>query len=228
MPIPANTTPSDPAPDPMFDVKLARRLADNYRAGVVNLDATLRILNMLSGSADNTRIAPFLVQLLRNAHPHLTSKLALLLGKSGDGAKWAERMFAARDPRVHANLIEALWGTDSPEAREILWAMASALDRRTAANALVGLYKIAEPASVPMIVEMSKHDSAEFRASAACAMGETGDAAFHPSLAKMITDADPAVRRNALRALARIREHASRLADEARPRTDQEESGAGA
>ena len=56
-----------------------------------------------------------------------------------------------------------------------------------------------------MLESMGRNPSTAFRASAAWAMGEAGDLRFAEQLRKMVRKETGSVRRNALRALVRLR-----------------------
>jgi HEAT repeat protein len=200
--------------DPMVDVGVARRLAE---AAVSDAEASSlgdagRILQILAEISDGTRILPSLMRLLRNANPYLRSKAVLLIGRGSHSVKWVRHRLGEADARVRANAVEALWGVDSAEARELLRFAASDGNNRVAGNALLGLYWLGDCTVIAELVKMAGHASSSFRLSAAWAMGETGDPRFSEVLGKMLADANAGVRKRAFAAVSQIKLAAAQLA----------------
>jgi HEAT repeat protein len=200
--------------DPMVDVGVARRLAE---AAVSDAEASSlgdagRILQILAEISDGTRILPSLMRLLRNANPYLRSKAVLLIGRGSHSVKWVRHRLGEADARVRANAVEALWGVDSAEARELLRFAASDGNNRVAGNALLGLYWLGDCTVIAELVKMAGHASSSFRLSAAWAMGETGDPRFSEVLGKMLADVNAGVRKRAFAAVSQVKLAAAQLA----------------
>jgi hypothetical protein len=70
---------------------------------------------------------------------------------------------------------------------------------------MLGLYKLAEPDSIPQILKLAKHESDVFRATAAWLIGECEDPRFLSTLAGMALAGDERVRQNAIRGLTRLK-----------------------
>jgi len=203
--------------DPMVDVKLARHLADASAAesGGSETGIAERVMEILDEISDGKRILPSLLRMLRNDNPYLRSKAVLMIGRSGQSLTWIKRRLEESDTRVRANAIEAMWGMDSAEARELLeWASQDG-NNRVAGNALLGLYRLGESSPLPELAKMAGHDSPAFRRTAAWVMGETGDPRFSEILGRMIADHDGNVRRNAFSAVGRIRAAAAQASQAA-------------
>ena len=81
--------------------------------------------------------------------------------------KTAERLLTKRDPRVRANAIEALWGSDSALARGLFREASRDVNNRVAGNALLGLYLLGDTSAVPQILKMAAQPDPLFRATAA-------------------------------------------------------------
>lgn len=191
--------------DPTVDVKLARELADSG-ADTVASGMAERLLELIDEISGGTRILPSLMRIMRGDNPYLRSKAVLLIGRSGRSLQWIEKRLQESDTRVRANAIEALWGLDSPEARELLqWALKDS-NNRVVGNALVGLYRLGETSSLPELVRMAGHDSTSFRRTAAWVMGESRDPRFSELLGRMIADGNGDVRKSAFAAVRKIRE----------------------
>jgi hypothetical protein len=146
------------------------------------------------------------MRILRHDNPHLRSKAVLMIGRSGRSLSWIEKRLQESDTRVRANAIEAIWGVDTDQARELLeWATRDG-NNRVVGNALVGLYRRGENSVLARLAQMAGHDSPGFRRTAAWAMGETGDPRFSEVLGRMIADDNSGVRKSAFAAVRRIRE----------------------
>ena len=193
--------------DPMVDVGVARRLAE---AAVSDSEASGlgdagRILQILGEISDGTRILPSLMRLLRNANPYLRSKAVLMIGRGNRSVKWVRHRLGEADARVRANAVEALWGVDSAEARELLRFATSDGNNRVAGNALLGLYWLGDCTVISELVKMAGHDASLFRLSAAWAMGETGDPRFSEVLGRMLADSNAGVRKRAFAAVSQVK-----------------------
>jgi len=194
---------------PMLDRTLSRWLlrglgpdADPAAADPVRV---VRLLEILEGTSQTDRSVSVLVQLLRHSDPRVRSKVTLLAARSLKSGTWAQRRMLEADPRVRANVVEALWGVDTPGSLELLRSALHDPHNRVVGNALVGLYLLKDPAAFTLLEQMSQHPSPAFRATAAWAMGFLEDPKFLPALAVLRNDPEPIVHRNVVRALARIR-----------------------
>jgi hypothetical protein len=200
--------------DPSVEVKLARELADAGDSGLASGTAE-RLLEIIGEISDGRRILPSLMRMLRHDNPYLRSKAVLMIGRSGKSLGWIEKRLQETDARVRANAIEAMWGIDSEQARELLqWASRDG-NNRVVGNALVGLYRLGEAASLPELVKMAGHDSPAFRRTAAWVMGQIGDPRFSEVLGRMIADSDGFVRKSAFAAVGRIRAAAAQVSQTA-------------
>ncbi len=198
--------------DQRLDVKLMRMVC---AAAGIEEDAdeggdALRALEMISAAGASSDVVPFLIRLGRHPATAVRSKVALLLGRTNRNVLWVEREMNDVDPRVRANAVESLWGSDTTKSKDVLWAAARDNNNRVAANGLLGLYLANVLESVPHLLKMARHRSEYFRASAAWAMGVTGDPRFAATLVSMSGDESAMVRTNADRALAAIAENVER------------------
>lgn len=166
--------------------------------------ALLRVLNHLEKLVDARRVAPRLLPLLRHPDAKLRSKAVRIIGRCGRNTQWVARQLADPDPRTRANAIEALWGIDDHESRELLRSAAGDSNNRIAGNALLGLYRMGDSSAIGELRKMAAHREALFRLTAAWAMGETGDARFHDALKALTDDADPQTRKRAAASLDRL------------------------
>ena len=180
-----------------LDISLAKALQHSPSP-----QRTDRVLRLLAEIAESNRILPLLFPLLRAQQKRVRSKAALIFAKVCPSCTFVKNALADPDSRVRANAVEALWGGKSVRS-ELLVALKDP-DNRVRANAALGLYKLGDPAGLGALEEMARCSEDPFRASAAWAMGETGEQDLLPALKPLTQDSEPLVSRNALRAIAKI------------------------
>jgi hypothetical protein len=191
----------------MADVILAKYLAEQAGSLAPSFcpAEVQRLMDLLSEISDGTRILPCLMSLARHPNRHLQSKAVLMIGRINRNVKWVQKRLAEPDGRVRANAVEALWGVDTEEARNLLRSAVHDPDKRVAGNALFGLYRLGDSWSIHELLKMADHESIRFRATAAWVMGKSGDARFTKTLARMVGEPGHAVRTRAFAALGQIR-----------------------
>ncbi len=193
--------------DSMADVGIAKRLAGE--ASHLTKVAVMRLMEILDEVSDGNRIMPWLLRLMRQSEPQVRSKAVLMIGRASRSVRWLHSRLGDGDPRARANAVEALWGIETPEAKAFL-RMASADNHgRVAANALLGLYSSGDCWMIPELIKMTRSEEPMFRASAAWAMGETGDIRFVENLRHMVCDPNSVVRKRVLSALGRLKKAAA-------------------
>ncbi len=163
-----------------------------------------RLLTLLSHAQGGARIAHALIPYMRSPDPQVRSKAALLIARSGLNPEWALRQLKDPDPRVRANVVEGIGA--SPEPRRFLEALRRAAQdphHRVATTALIVLFHLGEETAAEALRQMASHPDPRFRAAAAWAMGQVGDAQFEPVLQTLRRDPHHAVRFCALRTLVR-------------------------
>jgi hypothetical protein len=165
-----------------------------------------RTLNLLDAISIGSPLAGRVANLLEHPDVRVSSKAAIFVGRRLRNLAWAERNMANPDGRVRANIVESLWGADSPEARKLLQAARADSDNRVAGNALYGLYLLDEIKIVPALIELAHHASPASRLTAAWVMGETADVRFLGELALLVRDPDGPVRSGAFKAIRRIKD----------------------
>lgn len=197
---------------PAADRVLARGFADLIEepGAAGDLDNVTRLMEILIEVCDSARIFPSLVRLLRHPNPHLRSKAVLVLGRHSRSTQWVRHRLDDADPRIRANALEALWNVDTPQAQELLLGLIHDDNNRVAGNALLGLYRLGQPVAITEIFAMAEHESPIFRATAAWAMGETGDPRFMEALAGLLRESDAMVRKRAFAALGQVRTAAAK------------------
>jgi hypothetical protein len=203
--------------EPILDMKMMRRLLysginpDELHKRIDNSQG-IRLLEIMAAVSDGARVLPVMSQLMRHTNPKIRSKAALLVGRSNKSCKWVEQRLAEEDPRVRANAVESLWGTNSADAKNVFWAAVHDPDNRVAGNALLGLYRLGDVTSIPLIVDLAADPRTDFRVTGMWLMGETADPRFLSILARMISDPEPQVRATAFRSIARLKQVAAKSA----------------
>ena len=202
--------------DPHLDVKLAKVLlapgVHVTRSEVeqnARTPAGRRLLEIITAISDGSR-SLLIAQLLEHPDLRVRSKAALLVGKSNKNARWVKQRLQDQDGRVRANALEALWGVKSDDCRAVFWSALADPDNRVAGNALVGLYRLGDPATIGLILKMSSRPELDFQTTAVWVMGESGDVRFLPALAKMEA-ASPALRTHLFQATMKLKQRRARL-----------------
>ncbi len=208
--------------DPRLDILLAKRIGEEAASPSGRYsDADLaRLLSVLEQIDGGLRAAPALAPLLNHANPRIRSKAALLMGRASQSAALAARQLSSPDARVRANAVEALWGAEGENCREILRDAALDPNCRVAGNAALGLYRLGDTAGVRALLAMASHASSEFRSTAAWCMGASEDPRFLAPLEELAAGGGGKVRHNALRSIARLRQNAVRMVDAGRLRVE--------
>ena len=195
--------------DPLFDVKTAEALPDRHACAQ---DSALglvieRILEILDVISPSSRLILKLGYLVDSRDPRVSSKASLYVARRVQNVTWLERYLSHPDPRVRANVIQALWAVNTRASRRAFGKTLRDSNNRVVGNALFGLYKLAEAGSVLKIMDLSSHRAASFRATAAWVMGQTGDAQFLGRLQEMASDPEENVRAMALRSMDMIKQN---------------------
>jgi hypothetical protein len=189
--------------DPLLDVKLAR-LLPGRQADPQHLDAAvvLRLLDVLDALSPGPRLTMVIGHLTQHADHRIASKAALLIGRRLHSQAWVETQLASSDPRVPANVVEALWGERTALAVRTFRQCLHDENNRVVGNALVGLHLVAEPDLGPRIEQLLKDARPAFRLTGVWVIEKTRDPQYAPWLEAAGTDLDPGVRQAALKALA--------------------------
>jgi len=198
--------------DALADLKIARSLTESVIANdrAIPVKGAVRLLDVLDQVSDSRRIVAPLMRLLRHPNPELRSKVIKIIGRGSRSARWVQGRLAETDPRVRANAIESLNGVDTAEARGLLLASVHDPDNRVVGNALVALYHLGETEIIGDFFRIAAEKSARFRATAAWAIGQTGDPRFSEALVRLMQDGEASVRSRAFRSLTRIKAAAAK------------------
>ena len=204
--------------EPLFDMKLARLLLtpETGKPGddagqALQSQAGMRLLEIMAEVSDRGR-SLLLAQLLHHANPQVRSKAALLVGKSTKDVKWVAQRMTEVDSRVRANAIEALWGVESEDCRDVFMDALGDPANRVVGNGILGLYLLGLPSAIGSILATLVHSDDGFRKTGIWLMGETGDLRFLPVLARLMKESTPALRPYVFRTFAKLKQKRSRLA----------------
>lgn len=211
--------------EPMLDTRMIRSLIDSNKADSgsaadkgaefekkIGSAKGIRLLEIMANISDGARILPMMAQLLHHPNTWVRSKAALIVGRGNKNYKWVEQRLTEADPRVRANAIESLWGSDAEGSKNVFWGALTDADNRVVGNALLGLYLQGEIASVPLIFDLTQHEAEDFRSTGVWVMGETGDPRFRSSVARLLSDPGAPVRSSAFRAMAKLKQSQARYA----------------
>jgi hypothetical protein len=193
--------------EPFLDVYLFRGMFSKYGGGARAIEpaAALRVLRLVDGISDCSRLTSYLVQLLSHPNLQVRSKVVLLLGRANLNLDRIQTFLASPDGRVRANAVEALWGHREHRVRAVLWQTAKDPYGRVAVNALVGLCKLGDREAFSRLEQLAGSPDAGVRSGAAWGMGETGEPEFSRVLNKLALDLDPKVKAMAEKGLKQLR-----------------------
>jgi HEAT repeat protein len=204
------------AQEPFLDVQMAELLLGRSSKGALDQPRALRMLEILDRVSVGTRLTRMIGLLMAHADPLVRSKAALVAGRRMEGFPWIYAHLLKADPRVRANILEALWESREPECVEAFTLCRDDGDPRVAGNALYGLYLRGKADAIPSVMRMASHGDPRFRATAAWLMGKIGQPEFVEVLRRMVNDKGQRVKGNALKSLIRINRSAGSARDAGR------------
>lgn len=190
--------------DSGFDLRMAREISVLNPSLTADRRRMVRLLALLRMWPSRSRALPVLFRLMRQGDAAIRSRIVMMLGLARQDLDAMAPYFRDPDPRVRANAVESLWGQSSRAVKNLFACASLDAHPRVAANALLGLYWAGDADAVGQLMSLASRREACWRASAAWAMGRSGDEAFVPLLRAMVAAEEPAVRRCALKALVAI------------------------
>jgi len=190
--------------EPLLDAQLADLLLGRFPHQALDHPTALRVLEVLDRVSLGTSLARTIGPLLAHKDPLVRSKAALVMGRRTENFDWLEKQLTEAEPRVRANLIEALWESRAPECQKLFALYRDDDNCRVAGNALYGLHLTGTEDAVPSVMRMASHVDPKFRATAAWLMGKIGQPHFTEVLKRMVKDENRSVKGSALKALVRL------------------------
>ena len=164
-----------------------------------------RMLELLPRITTPERLLPLLDRIMPSSNARIRSKAWKLYARASENLTWVRDQLDDSDPRVAANVVEALWRARPSAQLEEIFELASAQERnRVAGNGLVGLFLCREAQAVVLLRKMAEHEDADFRATAAWVVGRVQWRDGVELLRKMRQDPVEKVRLNASRSLLRL------------------------
>ncbi len=181
------------------DADLDQQLADDL---LKSDDHQLRhnLLEILSQAPVRSQTLLRLTPLLRDRNARTQSKIALLLARAEPEGEWIAEGLNDPDPRVRANIVEALWSHASEFARQTFARTASDPHHRVSANAIYGLYRLGDQSALRRIRQLLAGSGLE-RRSGLWLAERTADPRYLPILGKLIGKVEPEARQRCLRVI---------------------------
>jgi hypothetical protein len=193
--------------DSLLDIKLLHLgfPSDATMVHAIDLVRAKRVLAIVNELPARRHILLPLANLLHSPDPKVRSKAASLYGRTSRNPDWVRKKLGETDARVRANAVESLWGNDSAAAAAVLREAMRDPHHRVMANALIGLHHMGGYDVTGDLKQMASGEDAMGRAAAAYAMGQVLSADLKPLLERMLKDANPQVRSQALRSLIQLK-----------------------
>lgn len=185
--------------DPNLTTVIAGIILDEPTA-----DDRLDLLELLGQMQAKPDVIHRLSTLLRDENPRIQSKMAMLMANAAPEGEWITEAVADDDPRVRANVIEALWKHKSEFVRGIFRRAADDPHHRVSANAIYGLYLVGDATALSRIRHLLGSNGLERRAGLWLAE-RTADPRFLPILGKLIGKTEPEARARCLRVIQAAR-----------------------
>ncbi|MBV9267762.1 MAG: HEAT repeat domain-containing protein [Acidobacteriaceae bacterium] len=190
--------------NPRFDAMLLECLRDEELSNRFH-EPVLIALDILDAISEGDRLVLSVSKFIRHPDPKLRSKAALFIARRRPHLHWVKDLGQEADARVRANMIESLCEVEETFVTPLLHSAVTDENNRVAGNAVLGLYRRGDTASISLIQDMAQDARPEFRNTGAWVMGRTGDPRFAPILARQLSDTDDLVRRQALRGLGEMK-----------------------
>jgi HEAT repeats len=190
--------------DRSFHLNVGKMLQEENRRDKLNFEAITRILDILDVAAPSCVLISLVMPLFRNGDSRLQSKCATFLARHEQSLTWARKLLSTGDARVRANVVEGLWGSKSPEAKEFFLTAANDWHHRVVGNAIYGLHLQNPDETIPLIRRMVEHQNPAFRRAAAWLIRKIRTAELRAVLRPLLLDRDAGVKQAAFNTLANI------------------------
>ncbi|BDC49208.1 hypothetical protein F183_A15240 [Bryobacterales bacterium F-183] len=165
-----------------------------------------RVMDILDRLPTLPRMVPILMQVYRASSKQVRARITTMIGRGHRNEGWVEQRLSDPDSRVRANIVELYIGHSTPLAVDVFRRGIVDSAARVVANSALGMYYAASAPTLQFLGEqMAVSESANERAAAAWAMGQSRDLRFRAVLSRLMRDPDPMVRRQSIRGMAVLR-----------------------
>jgi len=202
---------------PGLEIEIVRYLESYCMSRSVAIGKVLRGLEVLEGVVGDDRVGEgrliaLLRPFLRSSDPGIASKCVLILGRRSKSMAWLRRILDENDYRIRANLVEALWGRDEPEVKQLLLQALEDTHQRVVANATYGLFLMNAPEWLEGLETLLNSRHPAFRRSGIWLLKMAAPADALDRIGRLIRDPDPRVKRAAFEALGKLPKREARRA----------------
>lgn len=188
--------------DPRLPERLFALLTENRQLGPGQAERVLAIVGAITPCE---RLREMVKPLLGSAEGRIRSKAWKLFARCYQDVRWASQQLEAAEPRVGANIVEALWRAEPTEQLQwFFWRAAAHEDNRIAGNGIVGLFLLRHQRANETLQRLFRKKEPAALATAAWVAGRVADPVWINWLQPLAAHPDTKVRRNVATALRRI------------------------
>ena len=182
--------------DPNLDKLIADQILTDFGPG-----ERQDLLEILSQTRVRLEVISRLAPVLRDPNPRVHSKMAFLMARVAPDGEWVSEGMADSDPRVRANVVEALWNQKSEFANRLFHRASEDAHHRVSANATYGLYLQGDPAALAKIRHLLLGSDGLARRAGLWLVERTKDPRYLSMLGKLIGKVEPEARARCLRVI---------------------------
>ncbi len=182
--------------DPNLDQGIADQILDDLGPG-----ERQDLLEILCQTRVRLEVIARLAPVLQDPNPRVHSKMALLMARVAPEGEWVTEGMADNDPRVRANVVEALWNQKSEFANRLFHRAAADAHHRVSANAIYGLYLQGDPSALGKIRHLLMGSDGLARRAGLWLLERTKDPRYLSVLGKLIGKVEPEARARCLRVI---------------------------
>ncbi len=174
------------------------------RPDLLDAPSVLRVLDLVAEYPAQVANWRSVSRLYDHADERIRSKCATLLARFRYSESASAARFEGGDPRIRANIVEALWSSERAKGGKLIELALSDSNNRVAGNACLALYNAGDPRALTELDRMLASPAPEFRVTAAWVMGRTADARFGSCLQRASQSGLPDLSSTCLRSLREL------------------------
>ena len=182
--------------DPNLDQVIAGQILNDFSPG-----ERQDLLEILSQTRVRLEVISRLAAVLRDPNPRVHSKMAFLMARVAPDGEWVTEGIADGDPRVRANVVEALWNQKGEFASQLFHRASEDAHHRVSANAIYGLYLQGDPTALAKIRHLLLGSDGLARRAGLWLVERTKDPRYLSMLGKLIGKVEPEARARCLRVI---------------------------